>query len=318
MVIYMKKMLTVIIPVYNDEKNIGRCIDSIVGQTYSNIDIIVVNDASTDNTIGVLRSYCKRHTITIINMEVNSGAAACRNAGIMAAQTPYVTFVDSDDWIDFGTYEKCVAQMNSEPDVIVYGLVYDYIMYNRRDKKYQYQYVYKMPGIFALKAYTHTMPNEIRITPIVNNKVYRKDFLLKQEILFDEKLRYQEDDVFTFEVLASADMVIFVDGCNYHYCQRNDSMIHHVSELSVRSFISAYLSLRAFLESRHSFETLKAEYYLKFKSSLLGVLKRIIDYEPNIEKRNSLIILLVSLLMDNYDMNSVLNTFDLSKLRTIM
>lgn len=314
----MDKLLTVIVPVYNDEANIVRCLESLFNQTFCNMEIIVVNDASTDNTLTVLEKYQKKHPFQIISMKENSGAGSCRNTGILAAKTSYIAFVDSDDWVDMSSYAKCFEQLSDNTDVVVFGLVYDYITQNRREEKYHYSKNYRMPGEFALNIYAHTIPNEIKITPIVNNKVYRRQFLLDNNIFFHEELRYQEDDVFTFEVLARAAMVIFVSGCTYHYCQRNGSLIHTVSEHSIRSFISAYLTLEKTLRASDMFEKHKSAFYLKFKGSLLGVIKRILDYETDTKKRNKLIHLLLALLIENYDIPEILDTINFSAIRSIL
>ena len=129
-------LLTVIVPVYNDEANITRCLNSIFNQSKKNIDIIVVNDASTDNTLNVLKSYQEKCNFKIINMSKNMGASTCRNEGLCAAKTPYITFLDSDDWVDIGTYKKCCEQFYESPDIIIFGLIYDYTEYDYREKKY--------------------------------------------------------------------------------------------------------------------------------------------------------------------------------------
>lgn len=314
----MRPLLTVIVPVFNDEANILRCLKSLFNQTFSSMEIIVVNDASTDNTLATLEAYQQEHQFTIVNMPKNSGAGCCRNVGMQNAHAPYVTFVDSDDWIDISTYTRCFEQISEDPDVVIYGLVYDYVAHNHRDEKYRYPRIYKMPGEFALSIYSHTIPNEISITPIVNNKVYRKQFLIDNNLFFHEELRYQEDDAFTFEVLARANMVIMVDNCYYHYCQRNDSLIHSVSEDSIRSFVNAYLSLEANLKSANLFEKNKTAFYLKLKGSLLGVLKRILDYVPDVRERNKLIHLLLALLIERFDVSEVLSTIDFSAIRSIL
>lgn len=314
----MNNVLSVIVPVYNDAANIGRCLSSLINQTFKKMEIIVVNDASTDNTLDVLHEYQKMHHFRIINMTKNSGAGCCRNAGILAANTDYVTFVDSDDWIDISTYFNCAEQIAANTDVVIFGLIYDYVMQNRREVKYYYSKNYKMPGEFALNIYAHTIPNEISITPIVNNKVYRRQFLLENNLLFASNIRYQEDDLFTFKVLAKASSVAFVPDCFYHYCQRSDSLIHTVSEVSVRSFIAAYMTLEADLKSDFLFEKYKYAFYLKFKGSLLGVIKRIIDYEHDATNRNKLIYLLLDLLIRNCNIPEILNTFDFLALRSIL
>ena len=159
----MDKLLTVIIPVFNDEKNIGRCLESLFNQTFNRMNIIVVNDASTDNTLDILYGFQKKHPFQIIDLEKNSGAGFCRNIGIDTATTPYVTFIDSDDWIDISTYESCFKQICNNTDVINFGLVYDYVNQDRRERKYYYPTNYSMTGEFALSIYTHRIPNEIRI-----------------------------------------------------------------------------------------------------------------------------------------------------------
>lgn len=314
----MRDLLTVIVPVYNDEKNIIRCLDSLFNQTFKKMKVIVVNDASTDNTLVVLNNYRENHKIQIINVKKNSGAGFCRNIGINTASTPFITFIDSDDWIDMSTYESCFKQICNNTDVVNFGLIYDYVNQDRREIKYYYPTNYNMPGEFALSIYTHRIPNEIRITPIVNNKIYRREFLIENKIFFHEELRYQEDDVFTFEVLAKAARVDFVKDCYYHYCQRNDSLIHTVSEESIRSFIEAYITLKSSLESTHIFEKNRQAYYLKFKGSFLGVIIRILDYEQNTKKRNELLSLLLNLLIENFQLTEFLNTFNYSAIRSIM
>lgn len=314
----MDKYLTVIIPVYNDETNISRCLDSIFNQTIKDIDIIVVNDASTDGTLERLFAIQKEHEFKIIDMPMNSGAGSCRNAGIHAAKTPYITFMDSDDWLDISTYEKCAEQLFDNPDVINFGLYYDYVNVNHRQKKYNYPHIYRMTGEFALNIYTHTIPNEIDITPIVNNKIYRKQFLTDNNIAFHPNIRYQEDDIFTFEVLTKANSVIFVDNCNYHYCQREDSLIHSVSECSISSFVKAYKTLETYLISNALYDKYKTSFYLKFKSSLCGVIKRTIDYEPNSTIRNNLMCILLTSLIEQFDILELANVVNFSKIRQLL
>ena len=142
--------------------------------------------------------------------------------------------------------------------------------------------------------------------------------MIDNSLFFHEQLRYQEDDVFTFEVLARANRVSFIKNCYYHYCQRDGSLVHTVSKTSIRSFISAYSILKNDLESANLFEKNKKAYYLKFKGSFLGVIKRIIDYEPNTNKRDEMLSLLLNLLIRNYDLPELLDTFNFSTIRSIL
>ena len=98
--------ISVIIPVYNSEKFLKKCLDSIINQTLNDIEIICIDDGSTDKSLRILNNFAdKDNRITIINQK-NSGPSAARNKGIENAKGEYIGFVDSDDWIDLDFYEK--------------------------------------------------------------------------------------------------------------------------------------------------------------------------------------------------------------------
>lgn len=314
----MDRLLTVIIPVFNDSKHICRCLDSVLNQVIEKVEIIVVDDASTDNVNEVLYPYIESGRVKLICLEKNVGAGECRNTGMLVANTPYITFIDSDDWVDVNTYNMCLREAALEPDVICYGLVYDFVNFNHRIDKYDYRSTFYTNGEFALRMYAHTMPNEIKITPIVNNKIYRRQFLLDNNLCFSKGLRYQEDDVFTFEILSKAKTVVFVKDCKYHYCQRPNSLIHTVSEFSVDNFNNAYLELKTFLYENSIYGKYKDEYYLKFKSSLLGIIKRILDYEPDTEIQHRLLCQLLLLIANRDDISEIMQTWNFSIIRSIL
>ena len=93
--------ISVIIPVYNTEKYLEQCLESVINQTYKDLEIICVNDASTDNSFDVINEYSKKDSrIKYINFETNKGVSAARNVGLEAATGDYICFIDSDDWIE--------------------------------------------------------------------------------------------------------------------------------------------------------------------------------------------------------------------------
>lgn len=119
--------ISIIIPIYNAEKYLEKCLDSIVKQTYKNIEIICVNDGSKDNSINILSRYNKMdNRIVLINKE-NNGLSSARNIGLASATGEFVMFVDSDDWIDIDTCEKCLKIMNKySVDVVMFSYVREY------------------------------------------------------------------------------------------------------------------------------------------------------------------------------------------------
>ena len=116
--------VSVIVPVYNVEKYIRQCLESIINQTYKNLEIIVVNDGTKDNSMKIVEEYLSDERIKVINKE-NGGIASARNRGIDEATGEYISFVDSDDWLELNTYEKLVEIIVDE-DIIVFN-------YNRVD-----------------------------------------------------------------------------------------------------------------------------------------------------------------------------------------
>lgn len=119
----MNPLISVIIPIYNREKSLPRCLDSVLSQTYRNIEIICVNDASTDGTANLLEDYQKRDSrIKVYTHKINKNAGGARNTAISNAKGEYLYFIDSDDWINATAIEDVVsASENSKYDVILTG-----------------------------------------------------------------------------------------------------------------------------------------------------------------------------------------------------
>lgn len=116
--------VSVIIPVYNTEKYLKKCLDSVCNQTLQDIEIICINDCSQDNCLEILKAYALSDTrVRIIDFKENRGAGAARNAGIEAAQGEYIGFVDSDDFIDLDFYEKLYNSGTKTKANVVKGAV---------------------------------------------------------------------------------------------------------------------------------------------------------------------------------------------------
>lgn len=308
----LSQILTVIIPTYNSEQYIATLLDSLSKQTYINFNLIIVDDCSADNTIGIVENY--KSYLPQLNLYVldeNHGPSYCRNFGLSKVVTPYVTFADSDDWIDVNTYEECLAFMNMNVDVINYGIIYENNENGESDKKYLYTEEMVLTGRESLRIYGHTNDKQVKIAPIVNNKIYKTEFLKNNSIQFNEKIRYQEDDIFTFEVLLNANNVAFVTKCFYHYIQRQQSLIHQVSEISVTHFVLAYYDLMCYLKSRNIYLLYREEYISKFMGSLKAVIKRVKCYSSNKTKESELLMLLSKMLNGYFDSEKSIKSIDI-------
>ena len=116
-----KSKISIIIPVYNSENTINRCIDSLLKQTYKNFEIIVINDGSTDKTLKIINDYQKKHNNIFVYSQKNSGAGEARNNGLKKAKGKYVTFVDSDDTLCEFALENMTKHLNDDTDIVVSG-----------------------------------------------------------------------------------------------------------------------------------------------------------------------------------------------------
>lgn len=115
--------ISVIIPVYNTQKYIKRCIDSVINQTYKDIEIIIINDGSTDKSLIEIQRYSSLKNVKIIDLKNNIGLGASRNIGIKQSSGDYITFVDSDDWLDSNFIsDNLIYLSDSENDIICTGL----------------------------------------------------------------------------------------------------------------------------------------------------------------------------------------------------
>ena len=124
----MNKLISIIMPVYNAEKYLNRSIESIMNQTYNNIEIILVNDGSTDNSLEICTSYQEKdNRIKLIN-QANKGVSFARNKGIDEATGDYIMFIDSDDYVEKNMIEDMVSKITEDDiDLVISGIKMDYI-----------------------------------------------------------------------------------------------------------------------------------------------------------------------------------------------
>lgn len=217
-------MISVIVPVYNVEKYLKKCIDSLINQTYSNLEIILINDGSTDNSGIICDKYMSiDQRIKVIHQQ-NKGVSAARNAGLKIARGDYITFVDSDDWLENNAYSVLVAdiQDNSADAVFCGYKIFDEFEELLRIVSPQKQGIVKMAealyqilGMKKKMDYYGTAPW---------NKLIRKDYIVN--LLFDEKLNELEDGLFLVEAIQRCTTVYLESDPLINYRIRKNSISH--------------------------------------------------------------------------------------------
>lgn len=208
--------LSVIVPVYNGEKYIEDCLKSIVNQTYKDLQIIVVDDGSKDNTKSILSNIAKKDSrIEIINKE-NGGVSSARNLGLEYVKKDFVTFVDSDDTLDQDMYEILMQYANSgEFDIVHCGY--------KRINNSGIKLVNGTGNIIIQEKYEalECIIDGKLFVPALWNKVYKKS--LFDDVRFDESLKINEDVLVNYEVFKNSNKSIFIDEAKYNYFEREES-----------------------------------------------------------------------------------------------
>lgn len=214
-----KPDISIIVPVYNVERYLDECLDSLLEQTHRNIEIICVNDGSTDSSLCILeRRASEDDRIRVISQE-NAGVAHSRNIALDAAQGDYVLFVDSDDYIDVRTCELLLSNAReTDADIVVFGGKTFPTMHWADASFASRDAVYKNDSIQALLY-------EPGSTPLMCNKMYRRSLIEEGGFRFNDGLKLGEDNAFQHCIFPEAKVVSYVKDRLYFYRGRPDSAV---------------------------------------------------------------------------------------------
>lgn len=217
------KKVSIIIPAYNVQNYIGACLDSLVCQTLSDLEIIVINDGSIDNTKAVIEAYRAKYPdmVKIFNVE-NSGAAAARNVGLDAATGEYIGFVDSDDYVRQDTFELLYnAAKEKDAQIVSCGYCREGV-HSTRKMPFGNRNI-KAEDVFDKNIFEE--PLLFDEVPYLWNKIFKADIIQKNNIRFHKDLRIYEDLVFTYEAFLFADKISRVEEYLYYYVVSRDTSL---------------------------------------------------------------------------------------------
>lgn len=229
------KLISIIIPVYNTEKYLDLCLKSVVSQTHQNLEIILVDDGSTDGSGGKCDKWASQDSRIKVYHKTNGGLMSAWKYGVTYAQGEYIGFVDSDDWIDVDMYAKLLSKaLELNVDLVMSGIVYEKEGESRKEifllkgGKYERAEIEEeiFPIYFRDKYYYHRVISATRVT-----KLFKKGLLLEVLDYCDEKISIGEDLVTTFAVMSKVQSIAVVtDFYAYHYRINNTSMIQTYSD----------------------------------------------------------------------------------------
>ncbi len=243
----LSDLISVIVPVYNLEQYISKCLDSLLDQTYENIEIILINNASTDNSERICKEYVmKNDNIHYIYLEQNQGVVHARNIGIKNAKGRYIGFVDGDDWIERTMYEE-MAKHIEMADLVSCGVYRQFS--ESRTEKVQNAF---LEGMHDGGKYTDIINHMIYdaerewvqpLTPWIYNKLYLCKIAKEVYNDMNEQIAYGEDSVFLYKYMLKSKSIYFIDNCLYHYRYRRDSAWHTQNDNILSDINLVYLSL---------------------------------------------------------------------------
>lgn len=215
--------VSIIVPVYNVEKYLPKCLDSLLGQTFNDIEIICVDDGSTDGSGEILGVYAQRDSRIKIVTKENGGLFSARHEGMKYINGKYVIFVDSDDWVSESLVEKSLEAASDEnTDVVVFGA----FSVREKDgktvcKRGGYDYA-KIPEKFNRK-------NIFKYPPTAWSKMYRSDFIKRNNIRFQE-IKNGEDQLFFIHAMLCANKIKVVRENLYYYIKSRAGAITAVNK----------------------------------------------------------------------------------------
>jgi len=230
-----KIKISVIIPVYNTEDYLESCLDSLFLQKYQDVEFILVDDGSTDNSLNLCNKYAAKDSRFVVLHKENGGPSSARNIGIAKAKGEYITFVDSDDFVSYNAYQEIanLLSKHENPDVLVFGakLVPEYAPQYLWDKVNTRDVVYNEFNPSVLYS-------EVGARPFLWLQVVKKSIIVDNKIKMDESINLGEDQLFQIEFFPFTKKVVFVSNKFYHYrWQRGNSLMAQYSSDKIKKLL---------------------------------------------------------------------------------
>lgn len=275
----MDNLVSVIVPIYNNEKVLKRCVDSIVNQTYKKIEIILIDDGSTDDSFKICNEYLKNDKrIKIIHKE-NGGVSQTRNIGLKEAKGTKLVFIDSDDYVD-KTYIECLMKYRNA-DLVICG-------YFTVNEKKSAKYIIKNNVFMNKKELLKnlTKKSHIRFYSVPYLKLFDRKIIEENNILFNEKIEYGEDACFVYEYISNINnLQIINQPLYYNDISSQDSLSRkkrkNVWNEMYEVFKAGY---KIYQEDYYKYRKQISELYLKSaKTTLNSALKYGVNKEQYVE-----------------------------------
>lgn len=219
-----EKIVSIIIPVYNAEKYIDRCLKSILNQTFSNYEIILIDDGSTDSTATILDEYATRYNCIKVNHVENGGPSKARNIGLEMARGKWVQFMDADDFLE-STMLEDYYNKSKQVDLIISGVIRDLVFENKKKESNLCEEKLENRNTIGKYLVKMNISQHDILLNYIWNKWYLREKLILNQIKFNEAIKWGEDYLFNCKVFEYIDSVQLLKKNYYHYCYNNNESL---------------------------------------------------------------------------------------------
>lgn len=278
------KKVSIIIPVYNTERYLRKCVSSVIAQTYQNLEIICIDDGSTDASGRILDELAIEDKRMVVIHQKNIGESGARNVGLQNATGDYIGFVDCDDWIDPVMYQELVNAIEiAGADMAISSWYQE----NKNERKIIENIKKVRKNVFGrdkLMCYVYER-DAYRAFAYMWDKLYKKELFIDENgefIFFDETLQLGGDVLVLAQLVLNTKKAVYIDKPFYHYVQRSDSGCHSVDLNKRMDWLKAYEIIINLFEQRDIDENILAfvKRFLAYHSSIVARLA----YEQNNEE----------------------------------
>lgn len=283
-------LVSVIMPMYNGEKYIRPCLESILNQTFKDFEVVIIDDGSTDNSASIVKEYADKDNRIKYHYQENQTACVALNNGIELAKGDYITFADNDDLIELDTYEKVALSFNNtDPDIVVYGYSQDFIDENYSTKneiKYSYADSLEKIQLSIINIFQNGLFHPFW------NKWYRRSIIMESNVRFDKRYNSMGDYSFNCRLFPFVKSIETLDFIGYHYLKRNrDSLVASFVKDMVPCFMERrrvtkelfdFFDLWKYKEANSYYAT---QYYFESEDFLINLYKKKCDLPSNERKK---------------------------------
>jgi glycosyltransferase involved in cell wall biosynthesis len=306
MTLNMRPDITIGIPLYNTEPYLRQCLETVTNQTLRNIEIIIVNDCSPDNSIALAREHQNIDSrIKIIEHEKNLGLGGARNTVIENASSDYIGFIDSDDWIDHSMFESLhslITCENSDMAVCSYNLVMDEKVISR--KLFVNGTIKKKEKTF----FQQWLEDNTVINNTTWNKLFKKSLFTENNITFPEHI-YHQDLATIPRVLHFCNKISFSDKVLYNWRQRNNSTTFSVSRKRINDNYTVFEIIKKFLMDENLFYDHEKDFYNLCFNSIKFNMNNIVRSDSDQSIKDEYVSIYLSKFLDMVPIDNIIKIY---------